>query len=91
MKKPWLAAILSFLVAGLGQLYVGRLWRAALFFIMELATVELTPVSYALAFSLNILLSFISAFDAYYIAKKSGGIKAIQKAESNPLPEIRAY
>lgn len=32
MKSPGLAAVLSFFVAGLGQVYVGRFGRAALYF-----------------------------------------------------------
>ncbi len=41
-KNPALAGILSFLVPGLGQMYVGLTWRGAAFFLIEVAIFALT-------------------------------------------------
>lgn len=76
-KNPILAAILSFIIAGLGQLYIRRFYRATAFFLLEIIT-SYTAFSIHLYLGslLNLLVSIIAAYDAYKIAKEiNKGIK----------------
>ena len=84
-KNPVLAALLSFLLAGLGQLYLGRIRRGILFFILEIITavfsfygdswlgtggIESEISIRNFGYILNLAVSLWAAYDAYVIAKK---------------------
>lgn len=63
-KSPILAAILSLLIAGLGEIYVGKWLRgAAIFLVAVIAALWL-------GWPLWVLFIGISAADAYYQAQK---------------------
>jgi signal peptidase I len=48
-KEPWLAVLLSFLIAGLGQIYVGRILRGVLIlFSIPLASIATAFIMYEL-------------------------------------------
>lgn len=67
IKNPWLAAILSLLVAGLGQIYNGEIGKGIAFFV----------VAIVLGLTLIIVIGFIlvpiwwiyCAYDAYKVAE----------------------
>lgn len=81
-RRPWVAAILSFLVPGLGHQYIGRYLRAVLLFLffraadlMALILMALIPVKVAnivvpftLILALRALLASIAARDARRMA-----------------------
>jgi signal peptidase I len=95
-RMPWLAAVLSLLVTGLGQMYCGRLGRGIIFWAVEflsgglalgLAGSNPIRVSPAAVFGLvAIAASLYSAVDAYLIARRSGGTYALR-----PLNRWYAY
>lgn len=69
-KNPILAGGLSFIIAGVGQLYLNRLRRGAMFFTLEIATAFYATYSNEqVGLVLNFLVSVIAATDAYRIAK----------------------
>ncbi|MFH0860940.1 MAG: hypothetical protein V1921_07045 [Candidatus Altiarchaeota archaeon] len=72
-RNPWLAAVLSFVVAGLGQLYAGRNRRALAFFALEILTAGVAYSFQGMVSDagtvLNIAVSIVAAGDAYRIAK----------------------
>ncbi len=71
-KNPWIAAFLSFLVAGLGQLYVGRFRRGAVFFLLELATAYLYwDVHELVGGVLNLTVGLLAIIDAFRLAKQA--------------------
>ena len=64
-KDPVLAAVLSFLCAGLGQVYCGKIWRGIGLF-------TLTVIGYCLYIMPGIILHIIVIWDAWSEAKKLG-------------------
>jgi signal peptidase I len=95
-RRPWLAAVLSLLVTGLGQMYCGRLGRGIVLWAVEflsgglailLAGGNSLRVSPVAVFGLvAIAASLYSAVDAYLIARRSGGTYALR-----PLNRWYAY
>ena len=75
-KSPGLAAALSFILAGLGQMYVGMVARGAAFLLVEVAMTAwyLTTMSLTNLITLPLLISlFVSIAamaDAYSCAKR---------------------
>lgn len=71
-KSPWTAVILSFLVTGLGQLYLGERRRAFAFFGGTLIAGAVLSMYYSQEFTMGfgVVMAFISAVDAYMIASR---------------------
>jgi TM2 domain-containing membrane protein YozV len=61
MAHPLLAAIFSFLIPGLGQLYNGRALRGLAFFIVAIIAVAIHPMA-------SIPVSIVAMYDAYKLA-----------------------
>jgi len=74
-KDPTIAAILSFLFVGLGQIYNGQLGKGILFMIIQLINVGLCLV--LIGFITAPLFWIYGVYDAYSTAKKinAGAIK----------------
>jgi signal peptidase I len=81
ISDPWMAAGLSILVPGLGQLYAGRPWRAAIFFAGSLASLagvgacilsetRYSPVELAGWFMTMVIFEPGSWFDAFFLARR---------------------
>jgi TM2 domain-containing membrane protein YozV len=70
-KSPFWAAVLSLLIAGLGQLYLRKYSRAAVFLVLELATSALLAYDEAVGIILNLLVSLYASYDAYSLAYKT--------------------
>lgn len=89
-KSPFLALVLSILVAGLGQIYVGRMLRGLALAALDFATgyAYMRTDSYA-TLMLNILVSAYAAVDAYRCAKEKAA--APQTPEAKKQPELRVY
>jgi len=73
-RRVWVAVVLSFLVTGLGQFYLGRRSRGAAFF---LGTVSLGLIlsnyltqDYVMGF--GVVMALLSALDAYLLGRGSG-------------------
>jgi len=62
-KDPALAAIFSFLCTGLGQVYIGKVWRGIGFFF-------LTVIGYCFWIIPGIILHVVFIWDAYDQAQK---------------------
>jgi TM2 domain-containing membrane protein YozV len=71
-KSPWTAVILSFLITGLGQLYLGKRKRAAAFFIgtLVLGGVLSTSFTQEQIMGFGVIMALISAIDAYMISSR---------------------
>jgi TM2 domain-containing membrane protein YozV len=70
-KNPLLAAVLSLIITGTGQIYVGRIWRGVAYLLIVLA-VSFIPediISFEMMMVIGVIISVISAIDAYYLAK----------------------
>jgi len=65
MASPLIAAILSFLIPGLGQFYAGHLLRGIGLFILAVIVVIFT------AFIGGLLIAVVAAIDAYSLAAKT--------------------
>ena len=76
-KNKWLAALLSFFIAGLGQLYLGRYQRAIAFFLLDILTAYVAMSQNNLAsnigLALNLLVTAVAVADAYVLAGKAEG------------------
>jgi len=85
-KNRYLAAFLSFLIAGLGQLYVGKYKRAAVYFIIESTTsyLYLKNSNSTLYLALNFMVGVASMIDAYETAKKTGENSSKGKPAEKP-------
>jgi hypothetical protein len=77
-KNPTWAALLSLFVAGLGQLYLRKYSRAAVFLAFELATAALLAYDETLGLMLNLLVSLFASFDAYKTASKMNEEKTVE-------------
>lgn len=69
-KNPTWAAVLSLFIAGLGQLYLRKYRRAAVFLALELATSALFVYDTLVGGALNLMVSLYASFDAYRLASK---------------------
>jgi TM2 domain-containing membrane protein YozV len=67
MRNPLLAAVLSLIVAGLGQIYNGQVTKGVIFIIVQLINGALTAV--LIGWFLLPLVGIWSIIDAYLIAK----------------------
>jgi len=65
MASPLIAAILSFLIPGLGQFYAGHLLRGIGLFILAVIVAIVT------AFIGSLLVAVVAAIDAYSLATKT--------------------
>ena len=67
IKNPWLAAILSLLVAGLGQVYNGEVGKGIAFFLVAIL------IGFTIFIGIGIILAPIwliyCAYDAYKVAE----------------------
>jgi TM2 domain-containing membrane protein YozV len=70
-KNPWLALVLSLLVTGVGQIYVGRITRGLAFLggVLLISFALDGYMSYDQIMLIGAALSVISAVDAYRLAK----------------------
>lgn len=66
MSKPGVAAILSFFLPGLGQLYNGCIFRGLIWFLF-------VGFSWPFAGPLTLIVHAISAWTAFSYAEKHGG------------------
>lgn len=66
MKNPRLAALLSLLFTGLGQMYNGQMLKGALFSIVQFLNIALIPLDIGLATAPIFWLYAI--YDAYRVA-----------------------
>jgi TM2 domain-containing membrane protein YozV len=70
-KNPLIAALLSLIITGTGQIYVGKVWRGVAYLAVVLA-VSFVPediISFEMMMGIGVVISIISAIDAYYLAK----------------------
>lgn len=93
-KDPAIAALISFLVIGGGQIYVGDITRGLIFLFGGYAVIiigifALAPWFGYLAF---LAIGVYNIYDAYSLAKKynaqGGKIKVTEVGEPNPLPAM---
>jgi hypothetical protein len=78
------------LIAGVGQLYVGRYLRAAVFLSLEVLTAALyLHYTEELGAILNIAVSVYTAFDAYRLAVKLNKEAPEKKADEIPVVFIQ--
>lgn len=68
-KDPTLAAILSFLITGAGQIYVGQVGRGIAFMIAQVINVALMSV--LIGFITTPLTAIWCIWDAYKLAKET--------------------
>ena len=76
IKKPWLAALLNFVIWGLGYLYVGKrknfgimLVIGAILVLVLTATLELSLAD-ILSLPGSVIISFAFAYDGYKTAQE---------------------
>ena len=72
VKKVWIAVVLSFLITGLGQFYLGAHRRAIAFFGGTLVAGFFLSYYYSQEqiMGFGVVMALISAYDAYQIAMK---------------------
>ena len=69
MRSPLIAAILSLIVAGLGQIYNGQIGKGAIFILIQLINGVLTAV--LIGWLLLPLVGLWAMIDAYITAKRN--------------------
>jgi TM2 domain-containing membrane protein YozV len=81
MKNPGLAAVLSFFITGLGQIYNGQIAKGVLFIIIQAINVLLMYV--VIGFITCPIFWIWGMVDAYRTAEK------INKKTNNPISNLR--
>lgn len=69
MANAILAAILSFLFPGIGQIYAGAMQKGIIFFVIFLILVALTYMVSFYASIIELIFAIYAAYDAYTLAK----------------------
>ena len=69
MRSPILAALLSFIVAGLGQIYNGQVAKGVIFILLQLINGALTAV--LIGWVLMPIVGLWAMIDAYLVARQS--------------------
>ena len=71
MASPILAAILSFLIPGLGQAYAGDIKKGAIFFVICIIAWILATLIFRhwVVWLIDILYALFAAYDAYQMAQ----------------------
>jgi TM2 domain-containing membrane protein YozV len=69
MRNPILAAVLSLIVAGLGQIYNGQIGKGVIFIILQLINGALTVV--LIGWLLMPIVGLWAVIDAYLTAKRT--------------------
>jgi TM2 domain-containing membrane protein YozV len=68
VKNPGLAAVLSFFLTGLGQIYNGQIWEGILLIIIQIINIVLMSV--IIGFLTYFIVWIWGMFDAYKTAEK---------------------
>lgn len=66
MKDPRLAALLSLLFTGMGQMYNGQMLKGALFSIIQLINISMIPLGVGIATAP--IFALYAAYDAFRVA-----------------------
>lgn len=69
MRSPILAAILSLILSGLGQIYNGQVAKGVIFIVVQLVNTALTVV--LIGWVLMPIVGLWAAIDAYLVAKRN--------------------
>ncbi len=69
MRNPIIAAVLSLIVAGLGQIYNGQITKGVLFIVAQIINGALLYV--AIGFVTMPLVGLLAVIDAYLVAKRN--------------------
>lgn len=69
MRSPILAAILSLILSGLGQIYNGQVAKGVVFIVAQLVNTALTAV--LIGWVLMPIVGLWAAIDAYLVAKRN--------------------
>ncbi len=90
-KNSLIAACLSLLIGGLGQLYNGQFLKGILFLIFEFVTYKFgVDVGTQLAYVPNFLVSVVAALDAYLSAKPTNR-KIPKPKQEKKSPRVKIY
>ncbi|VVB51147.1 Uncharacterised protein [uncultured archaeon] len=91
-KNPYIAALLSFFISGLGQFYVGDVMKGLVFIIFEFMTAFiLVNVNYTAGGILNLFVGVWSIFDAYRSAQRKN-LNEAPKTQVHPTaPKLKVY
>lgn len=85
-KNPTLAAILSFLINGLGQIYNGEIGKGILIFVIQLINLALMAIF--IGFITAPIVFIWSVFDAYQVAQRINDQAMKQNlADTKPCPQ----
>ena len=70
MANKYLAAILSFIIPGLGQAYAGDIRKGIIYFVVAFVAVLIISFIFAdwIYYIVDILISIYTAYDAYLMA-----------------------
>lgn len=83
-KNPVAAALLSLILAGLGQLYNRQYFKGLVFLAMDLITgFYYFKFNSSILFWSNIILSVYSAADAYLAAPRTSGHGSVEEDKEN--------
>lgn len=69
MRSPVLAAVLSLIFSGLGQIYNGQITKGAVFIVVQLINAALTTV--LIGFVLMPIFGLWAMIDAYLVARRN--------------------
>lgn len=69
MRNPILAAVLSVILSGLGQIYNGQITKGVIFIVVQLINAALTTI--LIGWLLMPLVGLWATIDAYLVAKRN--------------------
>ncbi len=69
MRSPLLAAVLSLILSGLGQIYNGQVTKGVIFIVVQIINAALTTV--LIGFVLMPIVGLWATIDAYLVAKRN--------------------
>ena len=80
LKNAGLAAVFSFFIPGLGQIYNGEFWKALGFIVASIVCALLSPVVIGLVIIIPVCIWAI--IDAYNSAERINEIDSVEELES---------
>ncbi len=74
MANPILAAIISFIFPGIGQIYAGKLQKGIIMFVIFIILAAINLLGIPFVWIISLIYAIYAAYDAYQIAKAPAGI-----------------
>ena len=89
-RNPYIAAFLSLIVSGLGQIYNGEVIKGVLIIALDVITAYFyASTQIEFWYDLNILLMGLAVVDAYWVSVHNNDLIRFQREEDELIAELK--